>query len=65
MSENELSCLIRAFIIKEFKGLGAGLFENVYQHILKYGLEKLDLQVKIEMPFLLFMIILNLILGLG
>ena len=38
MSENELSCLIRAVIIKEFNRLGVDLFENVYRHILKYEL---------------------------
>ncbi|WP_462241471.1 GxxExxY protein [Ferruginibacter sp.] len=35
MSENEISYLIRGAIFKVIKKLGPGLFENVYQHILK------------------------------
>ena len=50
MSENEISYLIRGAIFKVVRKLGAGLFENVYQHILKYELEKLGLIVKMEVP---------------
>jgi GxxExxY protein len=50
MSENELSYIIRGAIFKVSKKLGAGLFENVYKHILKYELEKLGLIVKMEVP---------------
>ncbi len=50
MSENELSYIIRGAIFKVYKKLGAGLFENVYKHILKYELEKLGLFVKMEVP---------------
>ena len=50
MTENEISYLIRGAIFKIFRKLGAGLFENVYQHILKYELEKLGLNVKMEVP---------------
>jgi GxxExxY protein len=54
MSENEISYLIRGVIFKVVKKLGAGLFENVYQHILKYELEKLGLNVKMEVPLPVF-----------
>ena len=54
MSENEISYLIRGAIFKVVKKLGAGLFENVYQHILKYELEKLGLNVKMEVPLPVF-----------
>ncbi len=50
MSENEISYMIRGAIFKVVKKLGAGLFENVYKHILKYELEKLGLSVKMEVP---------------
>ena len=50
MTENEISYLIRGAIFKIFRKLGTGLFENVYQHILKYELEKLGLNVKMEVP---------------
>ena len=50
MSENELSYLIRGAIFKIYNRIGAGLFENVYKHILKYELEKLGLEVKTEVP---------------
>jgi GxxExxY protein len=48
MTENQLSYIIRGAIFKVYKKLGAGLFENVYKHILKYELEKLGLIVKME-----------------
>jgi GxxExxY protein len=50
MTENEISYLIRGAIFKLVRKLGAGLYENVYKHILKYELEKLGLNVKIEVP---------------
>jgi GxxExxY protein len=50
MTENEISYLVRGVIFKVFKTLGAGLFENVYKHILKYELEKLGLDVKMDVP---------------
>jgi GxxExxY protein len=50
MTENEITYAIRGVIFKMFKKLGAGLFENVYKHILKYELEKLGLNVKMEVP---------------
>ena len=54
MSENEISYLIRGAIFKVIKKLGPGLFENVYQHILKYELEKHGLNVKMEVPLPVF-----------
>ena len=54
MTENEISYLIRGAIFKVVKKLGAGLFENVYKHILKYELEKLGLNVKMEVPLPVF-----------
>jgi GxxExxY protein len=50
MTENEISYLIRGAIFKLVRKPGAGLYENVYKHILKYELEKLGLNVKIEVP---------------
>jgi GxxExxY protein len=50
MSENEISYLIRGAIFKVVKKPGAGLFENVYKHVLKYELEKSGLNVRIEVP---------------
>jgi len=50
MSENEISYLIRGVIFKIFNTLGAGLYEIVYKHVLKYELEKLGLEVKAEAP---------------
>jgi len=50
MTENEISYLIRGAIFKVVRKLGAGLFENVYQHILKYELEKVGLNIKMEVP---------------
>ncbi|MEI9958293.1 MAG: GxxExxY protein [Ferruginibacter sp.] len=50
MTENQISYLIRQAIFKVVKKLGAGLFENVYKHVLKYELEKLGLNVKMEYP---------------
>ena len=54
MTENEISYLIRGAIFKVVKKLGAGLFENVYKYILKYELEKLGLNVKMEVPLPVF-----------
>jgi len=48
MTENEISYKIRGAILKVFKTLGPGLFENVYKHVLKYELEKAGLIVLIE-----------------
>ncbi len=48
MTENEISYLIRGSIFKVYNTLGAGLFESVYSPVLKYELEKLDLNVKSE-----------------
>ena len=50
MTENEISYLVRGAIFKVVRKLGAGLFENVYKHILKYELEKLGLLIKMEVP---------------
>jgi GxxExxY protein len=50
MTENEISYLIRGAIFKVFNSLGPGLLENVYKHILKYELEKLGLDVAMEIP---------------
>jgi len=50
MTENEITYLIRGAIFKVVRKLGAGLFENVYKQILKYELEKLGLNVKMEVP---------------
>ncbi len=54
MTENEISYLIRSAIFKVVRKLGAGLFENVYKHILKHELEKLGLNVKMEVPLPVF-----------
>ena len=54
MTEDKISYLIRGAIFKVVKRLGAGLFENVYQHVLKYELEKLGLTVKMEVPLPVF-----------
>jgi len=50
MTENEISYKIRGAIFKVYKKIGPGLFESVYQHILKYELEKNGLLVKSEVP---------------
>lgn len=50
MTENEISYKIRGAIFKVYKKIGPGLFENVYQHVLKYELEKNGLLVKSEVP---------------
>ncbi len=50
MTENEISYIIRGTILKVFKRLGPGLFENVYKHVLKYELEKAGLSVMMEVP---------------
>ena len=50
MLENEISYIIRGAILKVYKRLGPGLFENVYKHILKYELEKAGMQVMMEVP---------------
>jgi GxxExxY protein len=54
MTENEITYLIRGAILKVVRKLGAGLFENVYKHILKYELEKLGLTIKMEVPLPVF-----------
>ena len=54
MTEDKISYLIRGAIFKVARKLGAGLFENVYQHILKYELERLGLHVKMEVPIPVF-----------
>ncbi len=53
MTENEISFLIRGSIFKVYNTLGPGLFESVYIFALKHELEKLDLDVKLEVgvPF--------------
>ena len=48
MVENETSYIIRGAILKVYKRLGPGLFENVYKHILKYELEKAGMEVMME-----------------
>jgi GxxExxY protein len=48
MTENELSYIIRSGIFEVYNNLGPGLLESVYQHILKYELEKRGLKVKME-----------------
>ena len=48
MDENEISYLIRGAIFKVYNELGPGLLESVYQHILKYELEKSGLNLKSE-----------------
>jgi GxxExxY protein len=50
MTENEISYKIRGAIFKVYKKIGPGLFESVYQHILKYELEKNGLLVNSEVP---------------
>ncbi|MCR4031576.1 MULTISPECIES: GxxExxY protein [Flavobacterium] len=46
MTENEISYLIRGAIFKVYNNLGPGLFESVYESVLYYELEKLDLKVQ-------------------
>ncbi len=48
MTENEISYIIRGCIFDVYNKLGPGLLESVYQHILKYELEKHGLKVKME-----------------
>ena len=48
MSENEISYKIRGCIFEVYNQLGPGLLESVYQHILRYELEKQGLIVKME-----------------
>ena len=50
MTENEISYKIRGAVFKVYKKLGPGLFESVYQQVLKYELEKNGLLVKSEVP---------------
>jgi len=50
MTAHEITYVIRSVIFKMYKKTGAGLFENVYKHILKHELEKLGLPVKTEVP---------------
>ena len=48
MTENEISYKIRGCIFEVYNQLGPGLLESVYQHILRYELEKQGLIVKME-----------------
>lgn len=50
MTENEIWYKIRGAVFKVYKKLGPGLFESVYQQVLKYELEKNGLLVKSEVP---------------
>ncbi|MBC7868064.1 MAG: GxxExxY protein [Gloeobacteraceae cyanobacterium ES-bin-316] len=50
MIENEISYIIRGSILKVYRTLGPGLFENVYKHVLKYEIEKAGLPVMTEVP---------------
>ncbi|MFZ7115428.1 MAG: GxxExxY protein [Bacteroidota bacterium] len=54
MSENEISYLIRGAIFKVYNKLGPGLYEAVYILALKHELEKVKLNVKLEVgiPFI-------------
>ena len=53
MTENEISYLIRGAIYKVYNNLGPGLYEVVYILALKHELEKLNLDVNLEVgvPF--------------
>ena len=48
MTKNEISYKIRGCIFEVYNQLGPGLLESVYQHILRYELEKQGLIVKME-----------------
>ena len=48
MTENEISYLIRGAIFKVYNSLGPGLYESVYIRALKHELEKVNLNVKLE-----------------
>ncbi len=53
MTENEISYHIRGAIFKVYNSLGPGLYESVYVLALKHELEKVNLNVKLEVgvPF--------------
>ncbi len=53
MTENEISYMIRGCIYKVYNSLGPGLYESTYILALKHELEKLKLDVKLEVgvPF--------------
>lgn len=49
-TENDISYIIRGAIFKVYSELGPGLFESVYETVLKYELEKQGLIVKSQVP---------------
>ncbi len=48
MDENEITFLIRGAIFRIYNIPGAGLFENLYKHVLKCELVKVGLSVRSE-----------------
>jgi GxxExxY protein len=46
MNENDISYVIRGAIFTVYKTLGPGLFESVYENIVKYELVIEGLEVK-------------------
>ncbi len=50
MLENDISYIVRGAVFTVYNKLGPGLYESVYQAILKYELEKTGLEVKSEVP---------------
>ena len=54
MTENEISFIVRGAIYDIYKEFGPGLFEKVYEKILKIRLQKLGLsvQTQVEIPII-------------
>lgn len=52
MDENEISYKIRGAVFKIHNTLGPGLLESAYHAVLKYELEKADLLVRSQVPYL-------------
>lgn len=53
MTENEIAKIVWEICFKIHKVLGPGLLESVYEEILAYELNKLDLSLKDRNQFLL------------
>ena len=50
MTENDISYKIRGAIYEVYKNLGPGLLESVYEAVLTFELQKLDLKVETQVP---------------
>ena len=49
-TENDISYLIRGAIFKVYNELGPGLLESVYETVLRFELERQNLDVKTQVP---------------